>query len=151
MWYVCEFYSRHSLSLFCLRKFIIYISCAGVILPLRLYYICVCINMFVNSISMFAAICLCMVYNIIIRCTAYSVSSPLYIVCVVYSNTAMLLHICSNSYVCEVISLFTAICFCTLHHLLLGSTPYWRSLLHIFPGLTLHCCHPHLPVSLMVD
>ena len=42
---------------------------AGVILPLHLKYICVCIDMFVNHKMVSELLCLCMLYNIIVGCT----------------------------------------------------------------------------------
>ena len=54
------FLTIHSLSLFCLRKFVIYISCALLILPLHLHYIFVCVDMFVCDITVseFISVCL---------------------------------------------------------------------------------------------
>ena len=46
-----------------------YISCVWVILLLNFCYICVCINIFVNVISVFTAICLHNLQNIPIACT----------------------------------------------------------------------------------
>ena len=77
-----------------------YSSCAGMILPLHLHYICVCIYMFVHhTVSEF--ILLCMVFNIIISCTMSYDFCSISILCVGYSSTALLLHLRLNYYVCE--------------------------------------------------
>ena len=64
--------------------FVLYLSSAYFIPPLRHGYICVCVNMFVNVISMVTAICLCNSYNPLLGwakswelCHAYL----LYIIC----------------------------------------------------------------------
>ena len=44
----------HSLILFCIGKFVIYPPCAWVIIPLRHDYIYICMDMFVNSILVYA-------------------------------------------------------------------------------------------------
>ena len=50
MWYVCALYTMRHPSLFYFRKFVIYISCAWVIIPLHHCHICLCIDMFVYVI-----------------------------------------------------------------------------------------------------
>ena len=47
MWQVCELYTMRSPSMICIGKFVIYISCVGVILPLNLNFICICIDIYV--------------------------------------------------------------------------------------------------------
>ena len=71
MWYIGESYTIISLSMFCLGKFVIYNSCSGVILPLNLHCIWICIVMFVHNIMVSELKCLCILYNIIISCTSY--------------------------------------------------------------------------------
>ena len=55
-----------------------YIFCAGGILPLHLNYICVCIDMFVHHITVYALIYLCMLYNQIVDCTSFWIFPPVY-------------------------------------------------------------------------
>ena len=64
-WYVFSFHTTNylnlfflgmSLSLLCLGMFIIYFSCEWVFLPLNLYYICFCIDIFVHNIPVFSVI-----------------------------------------------------------------------------------------------
>ena len=90
-----------SLSLICLGKFVIYIPFAGVILPLHLNYICVCIDMFVNCIPVSALICLCILYNTIVGCPLYWIFISIYLLCMGYYSTTLLLHSHLYLYVCE--------------------------------------------------
>ena len=46
--------------------FVFYISCAWVVPPLCHCYICVCINLVVNVVSMVTAICLCDSYDLLL-------------------------------------------------------------------------------------
>ena len=92
MLYVCAFYTMFSLSLLCLGKFYMYISYTVVILTLHLYYIRVCVDMFVYNIRVSTFICLCMLYNLIIGC-ASSWSFSISLQCMGYSDTAQLLHL----------------------------------------------------------
>ena len=64
--------------------FVLYLSCEYVITPLRHVYICVCINMFVNFISMVNVMFLCTSYDTIIGCaTSWELCHAyfLYIIC----------------------------------------------------------------------
>ena len=80
-------------------QFVIYTSCAEVILPLRLNYINICIDMFVYNIKVFALIFLHMLYNISISCISSWGVCSLPLLCTVYSTTAVFLHLCLNQYV----------------------------------------------------
>ena len=68
--YIHIFYTMLYLSLFCIGKFVFYISCAGVILPLQLHYIWLFIDMSVHNITASVLICLYMLYNISIGFTS---------------------------------------------------------------------------------
>ena len=58
--YVCESYNVvWFLVVFYIGYFVLYISYVWVILPFYFHYICVFINMFVNVIYVFTAICWC--------------------------------------------------------------------------------------------
>ena len=83
-------------SLFCIGGFVIYIYCEGVILPLNLNYICVFIDMFFHNITVSTLICLCMLYNIIIGCNSSWYLFSIFILCMGYSTTALLLHLHLN-------------------------------------------------------
>ena len=73
----------HSPSLFCIGKFVIYISDEVFILPLHLNYIYVCIVMFVHFyngacidmlvhlIMVYVLLCICMLYNLNVGYTSY--------------------------------------------------------------------------------
>ena len=104
-------------------EFLLYISSLGMIIPLHLSYIYVCIDMFdmfVYLIMMSVLICLCMLYNII-----FGYTSPGYFVlhlsvawvipplhqCYIYVGINMFMH---------VIYMVTAICLCTLYGMILG-------------------------------
>ena len=43
----------------------------------------------------------------------------------------------------NIISMFTTIFLCTLHDLIISSTPYWGNLLLKCTDLLFHCCHPN--------
>ena len=51
----------------------------------------------------------------------------------------------------NIICMFTEICLCTLHDLLLDITTYWGILLRIFIDLLFHCFYPHWTSSTIVD
>ena len=79
-------------SMFCIGKCVIYISCSGVILPLHLDYICVCVDIFVRHIMVSTLICLCMLYNLIAGCTSSWVFFPIGPLCMDYPSTVLSLH-----------------------------------------------------------
>ena len=81
--------------------FVIYIPCLGVILPLHLNYIYICIDICVRHIMGSALIYLCMLSNIIFGCTSYWVFFPIYILHIGYSSTVLLLHSKMYWYVCK--------------------------------------------------
>ena len=54
-----------------MAKFVIFISCEGLILPLKLNYICVCVDMFVHNITESVLISLSLLCNIITVCESY--------------------------------------------------------------------------------
>ena len=91
----------HSPSLFYIGNFVIYIYCSGVILPLHLIYICICIYMFVHNIMVSAWVYLRMLYNITICCAPYGVFFPISIQCVGYYYTVLLLQSQWYEFVCE--------------------------------------------------
>ena len=98
MWYVCEFYTTRYPMIFRLGKFVIYIYCAGVIMPLHLNYICIYVDIFVNHITVSALICFLMLYNIIIGCTSYWGFCTIFLLLMVYPTTALSLHLRLNKY-----------------------------------------------------
>ena len=153
MWYVCEFYTMRSPILFCLGKFVAYISYYGVILPIHLNYIWVFIYMFVHHTTMSTLICLFMLYNLIVGCNL-SWIFPLYLSYVwdiipLYCNY---IHNCINIFV-NVISIFTEICWCYLYDLNLGCNTYLGNLSCIFTvyDMWCHCSHPHWPTFTKLD
>ena len=70
-------------------------------MPLHLNYICVCIDMFVNHITVSVLICLCMLYYTIVGCTSSWVFPPISILCMGYYYTVLSLHPYLDEYVCE--------------------------------------------------
>ena len=101
-----------SISLFCIGKFVIYISCPRVILPLQLNYIFICIDMFVNLLTVYVLLCVCMLYNLIVGYTSSRVFCSVYLLCMGYSTTApFYICVCINMFV-NIISMFTAIFLC---------------------------------------
>ena len=75
--------------------FVFYLSCIWVIPQLHYCYICVYINMFVNSISMFTAICFCTSYNMLLGCATSWESCHayfLYIICYYIVSTLVFMH-----------------------------------------------------------
>ena len=140
----------NSPSLFCLGKFVIYNYFSEVIIRLHLHYICACIYRFLNNITVYALICLCILYYLIIGYTSSWYFCSIHILCMVYSTTVPLLHLCLNWYFCEYYVYFYCDIFCTLHYLLIGSDPYWVILMLIFPDLLFHCFHLLWPASVIV-
>ena len=113
-------------SLIYLGEFVIYISCAGVILPLQLNYINVCIDIFLHHITVSEFICLCMLYYIIVGCT----SSKVFFLS--FSHVWVIILLCGY-YICifinifvNIISMSTEIFLWTLFNILFGCTPYWE-------------------------
>ena len=97
------------------------------ILSLNLNYICACVDMSVNNITVSVFIYLCMLYNIIFNCTSYWWGF-LYL-----SGTKVIVPLCHH-YICvciissvKIISMFSVICLCTLYHLIIFLTPDWGS------------------------
>ena len=150
MWYVCAFYTMLSLSQFCIGKFDIYISCVGVILPLELNYTFVSIDMFVHHITVSELICLYMLNKPIIGCTS-SWYLPLYLSCARVILPLLCCYICVwiRMFV-NIISMFNAICLCTLRDILLVGTKLWGRLLHIFTDLFSQWFHTHLQAHTIV-
>ena len=116
-WRTVEFYTIRSLSLVCLGKFVIYNSCAGVILKLHLNCICVCIDMFVNNITVSTLICLRLLYNIIKICTLSWIFFYLSLVhgllyhCIIVTSAFELiclyiLYLCLLKYVCVIYTIY---------------------------------------------
>ena len=87
IWYVCAFYSMHSLSIFCVGKFLIYFSYSEVVLLLILNYIWVCIDIFLHHITDYAFKYLYMLSNLIVGCNSYCVFCPISLLCMPYSST----------------------------------------------------------------
>ena len=80
--------------------YFLYLSCACFIPLLRHFYICVCINLFVNIISMVTAICLCTLYKMLLGCaTSWEQCHAylLYIVC--YSIAVILFDLHSKKWI----------------------------------------------------
>ena len=130
-----------------------YISCTWMILPLRHKYICIFIDMFVNTIPVSIFICLCILYNILIGGTSYW-----WFFLYLSYEWVVLPFRCSNIYVCinifvDIISIFTSIYFCTLYNRLLCWTPFCEYCLFIFLvyDLFCQCCHPHWTAFTVVD
>ena len=93
----------------CIGKFVMYISCSGVITSQHLNYIFVCIHIFVYRIKVSAFIFLCMVYNNFLRCTScwvFFYISPMY--GLFYHCVIFYICICIHMFV-NIISTFTAI------------------------------------------
>ena len=88
-------------GLLCLGKFIIYISCSGLIIQLHLNYICVFINMFVNHIMVSSLIHFCILYYLIVAYNSSWVFCPISLLCMGYSSTILSLHSQLYWYVCE--------------------------------------------------
>ena len=85
-----------SISPFYIGDFVIYISCAVVILSLNLNFICFHIDMLVHNITVPECICLCILYNIIIGCTSYWCFCYISLLCVGCSTTSSLLYLRLN-------------------------------------------------------
>ena len=108
-------------SLPCLGKFVIHISCAGVILPLHLMYICVFIYMFVRLKTVYALLFVCMLYNLIVVYTSYwciwSYISPmcgLFFRCIIVTFTILficlwMLSLCLLLYFGVLYTIFTLV------------------------------------------
>ena len=144
--HLCLFYSIYSLVVLHLDNFVIYISFAGVILPLHLHYIRTCIDIFVNNIIFHSFICLCILYNLIIRCTSYweFFISLRFMGC---STTASSLHLCFYSYVCEY---YIYVC-CNICVYFIQSNHWLDSRLGIWKCILLYMiCRPLFPYSLTV-
>ena len=75
--------------------FVIYLSCVWIISPLHHSYIYIFTNMFVNSMSMFTAICLCTSCDLLLGCTTSWESCHtyfLYIFCCSVLSILVYLH-----------------------------------------------------------
>ena len=79
--------------MFCLGKFVIYISCSGVILPRHFHYIWICIDMCLDNIIVPAFTRLFMLYNIIISCNSSWEFGSVLLLCMDYYSTAMFSHL----------------------------------------------------------
>ena len=116
--------------------FVLYLSYAWVIPPLHYCYICDCINMFVNVISMVNAICLCTSCVLLLgfgasweSCNTYF----LYIIC--YSVVVILIDLHSKNWIN--ISLFELFFTCIETHIFVPSI----SISHIFISIIkFFCC-----------
>ena len=97
------------------------------ILSLHLNYICVCIDMFVHHIMVSMLIYLSLLYNIIIVCTSSWFFCSIYLRCMGYSTTALLLHLCLYEYFVNITYMFAAICLCNFYSLILVQTPDWEA------------------------
>ena len=140
-------------SLFCHEKFVIYISCSGVIIQMHLNYIYIFIGMFVHHIKLSILICLCTLYTLIVVCTSSWVFFPISLQRMGYYSTVLLLH--SNFYVC--------VCKCYIYDycdMLVYFIPYapllysiWGSLPFIFNvyDLLFHFNYPYWPSFTKVD
>ena len=82
-----------------LGRFLIYTYCTGVILPLYLYYICVCIYMCAHNAVSVLIFFVC--YNLIIGFTSYWESCSLSILWMGYSTNSLLLNLHLYLYVCK--------------------------------------------------
>ena len=94
---LCEMFINFTqyapLVCFILGGGVIYTSCTGVILPLNLHYICFCVDIFVNNITLSSLTCVFMLYSIIISYTPYWEFGYLFLLCMGYSTNASLLHL----------------------------------------------------------
>ena len=87
--------------MFCLGKFVIYISCAWVMLPLHICYIWFCINMYLNSIPVSELTrFIFILYNIIISFTSYWLFCSISLLWMSYYTTALLLNMHLFSSIC---------------------------------------------------
>ena len=86
---ICDMFvhSTQCALLFFIGKFVIYISCSGVILTLHLNYIYFLVDIFVYHTTMSALIYLCMLYNLIVGCTSSWVFFPISLLYMGYSST----------------------------------------------------------------
>ena len=138
--YVWEFYTMQYLRMFCLGGFVIYISCAWVILPLRLFYIFVFIHVYVNSIPVSALTILFISYYLLIIFTSYWWFFSIYLLCVGYSTTVRLwnmhlysfflwiLYQCLQLYVCVYYVIYSLV---VIHIGRYFCVYFWFIMLHI--------------------
>ena len=103
----------------CIGNFVIYMSCSGANIPLNLNYVCVFIDMLVHHITVPELMCLCMSYNIIVYCTSSWLCCPIYLICMLYPTTALLLHLHLYQYVCE----YYIYIYCDMFVYFIRSTP----------------------------
>ena len=107
--------------------FVLYLSCVWVIPSLHRCYICVCINMLVNVISIAIVVFLCTSYDLILGCATYWESCHaffLYIIC--YSIFIIIVYLHSQKWIN--ISLFQLVVTCIETHKFVPSF----SISHIF-------------------
>ena len=94
--FLCMVYNLtvgHTLSWY----FVLSLSRAYLIPPLRHGYICVCINMFVNVILMITVISLCTLYNLILGCATFWASCHAYFLYIIgYSIVIILVELYSQ-------------------------------------------------------
>ena len=153
MWYVCAFYTMRSPSLLCIGNYVMYIYCLGNILPMHPNYICVCIFMFVNhvTVSIFFMFVYVIQYSYWLYLTL--VFCYIFLLCMVYSTTAPLFHMCLYWYVCE----YHSYVYCDIFVQFIISTPWLYPILGIlsciFPvyHFLFHCCHTCWPTFTKVD
>ena len=86
-WYIFTLHTIYYLGLYCLGKLIICPYCEKVILPQCHRYIWVCINIFVCIISMFTAIYVCYLLDILLVCTSYWEDCYIFILYMIYTAT----------------------------------------------------------------
>ena len=80
--------------------FVIYLSCAWVIPPLRHCYICVCINIFVNVICLVTEIFFCTSYYRLLGCSTYWEQCHKYFLCIIcYSIVFILVDLHSQNWI----------------------------------------------------
>ena len=115
--------------------FVLYLSCVYVSPPLRHCYICVCINIFVNVISMVTAIFLCTSYNWLLSCTTSWASCHAYFLYIIsYSIVVVLVDLNSQKWID--ISLFELLITCMEAHIFVPSL----SIYHIFISIIKFLC-----------
>ena len=73
---------------------VMYLSCAWAVPPIHHCYICVCINMFINIISIVTAICLCNSYHMLSGCdTSWALYRAYFLYIIGYSIVVILVDI----------------------------------------------------------
>ena len=116
--------------------FVLYLYCVYVSPPLRHFYICVCINMFVNVISLVTAIYLCTSHNRLLGCATYWGLCHAYFLYIIgYSIVVILVDLNSQKWID--ILLFELVVKCIERHIFFPSLSIYHICISI---IQFFCC-----------